>query len=127
MMTGPILEHVNLTVSDNQRSAALFAELFGWHIRWQGPSQYGGHTVHVGDDRFYLALYCSPDHGGDDLAHEKGVPFNHVGLLVDDLLAVKAKVEQAGLTPFSHERYEPGERFYFFDWDGIEYEIVSYA
>ena len=33
----------------------------------------------------------------------------------------------AGLTPFSHGDYAPGRRFYFFDWDGIEFEIVSYA
>ena len=33
----------------------------------------------------------------------------------------------AGLEPFGHDNYDPGERFYFFDWDGIEFEVVSYA
>jgi len=39
----------------------------------------------------------------------------------------RRRVIAAGLTPFSHGDYEPGRRFYFFDWDGIEFEIVSYA
>ena len=30
------------------------------------------------------------------------------------------------LEPFNHDDYEPGRRFYFFDWDGIEFEVVSY-
>ncbi len=32
-----------------------------------------------------------------------------------------------GLQPLGHDDYEPGRRFYFFDWDGIEFEVVSYA
>ena len=31
-----------------------------------------------------------------------------------------------GLETFNHGDYEPGRRFYFFDWDGIEFEVVSY-
>ena len=46
---------------------------------------------------------------------------------VDDLDAVEQRVIAAGLAPFSHGDYEPGRRFYFFDPDGIEYEVVSYA
>ena len=59
-MAAPIIEHVNLTVSDNRRAAALFSSLFGWHIRWEGPARDGGHSIHVGDERFYLALYTPP-------------------------------------------------------------------
>lgn len=126
-MATPIIEHVNLTVSDNRRAAALFGRLFGWHIRWEGPARDGGHSIHVGDERFYLALYTPPNDCGCPKEFAKGAPLNHVGLLVDDLAAVKAGVVAAGLEPFNHQRYDPGERFYFFDWDGIEYEIVSYA
>ena len=61
-----------------------------------------------------------------DKHFSKGEPLNHVGLLVDDLDAAEAVVEEAGLEPFSHGDYEPGKRFYFFDWDGIEFEIISY-
>jgi len=43
-----------------------------------------------------------------------------------DLDATDARGRAEGLTPFSHGNYEPGRRFYFFDPDGIEYEVVSY-
>ena len=46
---------------------------------------------------------------------------------VDDLDAAEAVVKAAGLEPFNHADYEPGRRFYFFDWDGIEFEMVSYS
>ncbi|HKR90939.1 hypothetical protein [Novosphingobium sp.] len=49
-----------------------------------------------------------------------------MGLLVDDLDAAERVVSAAGLQPFNHADYPPGRRFYFFDWDGIEFEIVSY-
>ena len=122
-----IIEHVNLTVSDNRASADLLKRLFGWHVRWEGPSQSGGQSIHVGDDRFYIALYQPAGSASATRGFAKGEPLNHVGLLVDDLPTLLARVEAAGLTPFNHERYEPGERFYFFDRDGIEFEIVSYA
>jgi catechol 2,3-dioxygenase-like lactoylglutathione lyase family enzyme len=119
------IEHVNLTVSDPVRSAALFEKLLGWQVRWQGAAQHGGHTVHVGSDSGYLALYTD---GADHARQVKGVPLNHVGLQVDDLDAAERVVTEHGLTPFSRGQYEPGpESFYFFDWDGIEFEVVRYA
>lgn len=119
------LEHVNITVSHIERSAALLERLCGWYIRWRGPSQLGGETIHVGDERDYIAVYTK---GAPQTARfAKGAPLNHVGLVVDDLDAAEAAVKAAGLEPFNHADYEPGRRFYFFDWDGIEFEMVSYA
>ncbi len=117
------LEHANLTVSDPERSSALLQQLCGWHERWRGAAQMGGWTIHVGNDRDYIALYTA-----DDLRqpYAKGVPLNHIGLVVDDLGGAEEVVVAAGLVPFSHMDYEPGRRFYFFDWDGIEFEVVSY-
>jgi catechol 2,3-dioxygenase-like lactoylglutathione lyase family enzyme len=73
-----------------------------------------------------MALYTGRGvtYSSDDFA--KGRPLNHVGIEVDDLDATEARVIAAGLVPFSHGDYEPGRRFYFFDPDGIEYEVVSY-
>jgi catechol 2,3-dioxygenase-like lactoylglutathione lyase family enzyme len=84
----------------------------------------GGWTIHVGGERDYIAVYTN---GAAVARHAKGLPLNHVGLVVDDLDAAEAVVEAAGLVAFNHGDYEPGRRFYFFDWDGIEFEIVSYA
>ena len=135
-MPSAIIEHANITVTDPDRSAALLEQLCGWEERWRGPSQLGGRTVHVGqpgNGASYLALYSTEDGDTHEEAqpHErrfsKGQPLNHIGLLVDDLDAAERVVVEAGLEPFSHGDYEPGRRFYFFDWDGIEFEIVSYA
>lgn len=117
------LEHVNLTVSDPARTAALLSDLCGWHIRWEGPSKNNGHTIHIGSDSDYLALYTTDETTG---GYHKGQPLNHVGLLVENLAAAEKIVAGANLKPFGHDNYEPGQRFYFFDWDGIEFEVISY-
>ena len=122
-MTAAYLEHANITVSDPERSSQLLQELCGWHERWRGPSQMGGRTIHVGSERDYIALYTHDRTAGP---YVKGVPLNHVGLVVDDLGAAETSVIAAGLVPFNHMDYDPGRRFYFFDWDGIEFEVVSY-
>ncbi|MEM8694997.1 MAG: VOC family protein [Pseudomonadota bacterium] len=126
-MTNGRIEHVNITVTDPKRSADLMRDLFGWKVRWEGPSMLGGHTIHVGNDEDYLALYTNEDMQAADPQFAKGKPLNHVGVVVDDLDAVEREVIAAGLEPFNHDDYEPGRRFYFFDWNGIEFEIVSYA
>lgn len=123
-MTKGRLEHVNLSVTDVERSAALMERLLGWRRRWRGITSEGGETIHVGEDDTYLALYSD---GQDHAGQRKGVPLNHVGLVVDDLAAAEQVVRASGLVPFNHGDYEPGRRFYFFDWDGIEFEVVSYA
>jgi catechol 2,3-dioxygenase-like lactoylglutathione lyase family enzyme len=126
MMALPRIEHVNVTVSDPERAASLMESLFGWRIRWQGPSQNGGHTIHVGTTDNYVALYTARDKTYSDEDFRKGRPLNHIGVEVDELDETEARVVAAGLTPFSHGDYEPGRRFYFLDPDGIEYEVVSY-
>lgn len=117
------IEHVNLTVSDIDRSAQFFEKLLGWKKRWRGAAMNGGETVHVGEETTYLALYTD---GADHAGQKKGRPLNHVGLLVDDLDGAERMVKEHGLEPWGHDDYEPGRRFYFFDWDGIEFEVVSY-
>ena len=119
------LEHVNVTVSDPERAAALMTELFGWKVRWRGPARSGGRTVHVGTDTNYLAFYAAAT-GGYPEGFARAGAFNHIAVEVDDLDAVERRVTAAGLTPFNHGDYEPGRRFYFLDADGIEFEIVSY-
>ncbi len=117
------LEHANISVTDPERSAALLADLLGWKERWRGPSMMGGLSVHVGADHDYIALYTSDEVKGE---YRKGEPLNHIAFTVGDLDAAEAVVVRHGLEPFGHGDYEPGRRFYFFDWDGIEFEVVSY-
>jgi catechol 2,3-dioxygenase-like lactoylglutathione lyase family enzyme len=125
-MSASRIEHVNVTVADPERTSALMQALFDWRIRWRGPAQNGGHTIHVGTKEQYVALYATGDPTQVAEAFPKGRPLNHIGVEVDDLDAAEARVVAAGLKPFSHADYEPGRRFYFLDPDGIEYEVVSY-
>ncbi len=120
------LEHANISVTRPDRSAELFRQLLGWVERWRGESQLGGRTIHVGDPengQTYLAIYTGGHVQGE---FKKGQPLNHIAFVIDDLQAAEQVVVAAGLEPFGHDDYEPGKRFYFFDWDGIEFEVVSY-
>lgn len=123
-MTTATLEHVNISVTDGNRTADLIARLTGWHRRWEGPSLDNGRSIHLGTEDSYVAIHTSPRISG---GFTKSVPMNHIGIAVDDLDAAEGVVIDAGLTPFNHSDYQPGPRsFYFLDWDGIEWEIVSY-
>ncbi len=126
-MSGALIEHVNVTVTDPDRSAALLCELFGWHVRWQGDAIHGGRSVHVGRDDAYLALYAPTTvRDGDDDSYVTVGGMNHIGIVVDDLEAAEQRVLAAGFRTHNHGDYEPGRRFYFNDRDGIEYEVVHY-
>ncbi len=124
----PLLEHVNLTVSNSERTAKQLCALFDWKVRWHGTAADGGYTYHVGTDDFYLALYAPKRTEG---AQPDGFAMvgrlNHVGVVVDDLDAAEKRIVSAGFKPHGHQDYEPGRRFYFYDEDSIEYEVVSYA
>ncbi|MDH3644682.1 MAG: VOC family protein [Gammaproteobacteria bacterium] len=128
MTTSSKLEHVNVTVSNPEATARLLCELFDWHVRWEGPSQMGGHTYHVGTDDDYVAVYTYDGEPGENgrSARIKG-GLNHIGVLVDNLEKIEHRVKAAGLEPFNHMDYDPGRRFYFNDRDGIEFEVVSYV
>ncbi len=128
-MTGK-LEHVNFTVPDPDKTAAWLCDLFGWHVRWTGTAINGGYTVHVGGDDQYLAIYTGPGGSPQAPAHTSYSQiggFNHVGIVVDDLDAIEARVKALGYEPVNHADYEPGRRFYFRDENNVEYEIVSYG
>ena len=124
------LEHLNVTVADPERTAAMLSDLFDWTIRWKGASLLGGHTIHVGGPENgdgYLAIYATE--GDPDPLTARGHlgRLNHIGVLVDDLDMVEQRVIASGYDPYNHGDYEPGRRFYFDDHDGIEYEVVSYG
>ncbi|MEY8838852.1 VOC family protein [Cribrihabitans sp. XS_ASV171] len=121
------LEHTNFTVTDPQTTAAWMEKVFGWRTRWQGEAKNGGFSVHVGEDDTYLALYRPagmPVRGPSSYDTVGGL--NHVAVVVNDLPTTEKAVRDAGFEPHSHADYEPGERFYFHDDNGIEFEVVSY-
>ncbi|MFY0646925.1 VOC family protein [Sulfitobacter geojensis] len=122
-----ILEHANFTVTDPQATARWMEQLFGWHIRWQGDAMAGGHTVHVGSDSQYVALYTpGKDVVANTMSYSQVGCLNHIAVIVDDLDAMEKAVIAQGFKTSNHADYEPGRRFYFHDTDGVEFEVVQY-
>jgi catechol 2,3-dioxygenase-like lactoylglutathione lyase family enzyme len=126
-----ILEHVNVTVANPDKTARMLCAVFGWRIRWQGASKMGGRTVHVGDDEQYLAVYTLGGEKSEKAGSREALAgLNHIGIEVADLAAVEARVKDAGYRTFYHGDF-PDEsparaNFYFEDENGIEFEVASY-
>ena len=121
------IEHLNFTTPDPDKTAAWMCDVFGWRVRWKGGALNGGHSVHVGGDDSYVALY-NPGKplGAAGVSFDRIGGLNHLGVTVDDLDATEARVRAAGFEPHSHGDYDPGRRFYFCDEHGVEFEVVSY-
>lgn len=120
------LEHVNLTVSDLDRSIGFYSDLLGLRVRWR---RHGGDqpaAAHVGDDRHYIAMFQAPPGAGRPVADYEAVGLNHFGFVVDDLDAARERLSSLGVQPHSEADYEPGRRLYFLDPDGVEVELVEY-
>ncbi len=121
------LEHVNLTVSDLDRSIDFYCNLLGLWVRWRREAGEDCAAVHVGDDRYYLALFEARSGSEPPPVDYEAVGLNHFGFVVDDLDAARERLVSLGVTPHSEADYEPGRRLYFFDPDGIEVELVEYS
>ena len=124
------LEHVNVTTADPQSLADILCRLFDWQVRWRGTAIYGGHTIHVGADDNYIAIYGGKPNtrlSAPVESYSLCGGLNHIGVVVDDLDAAEARVKKEGFMPHSHADYEPGRRFYFNGPDDIEIEVVSYG
>ncbi len=121
------LEHVNLTVVDLDRSIDFYCRLFGFSVRWRGAGKDGKPAAHIGSKRFYLALFQATDRTVELQKSYDRVGLNHVGFVVDDIDAMKARLEELGTPCKSEQVYDPGHHVYFFDPSGIEVELTQYA
>lgn len=125
-MSQAMLEHVNFTVTDPKATAKMLCDIFGWSIRWEGEALNNGYTVHVGSDSSYLAVYSRGVHDTPQNSYKTRAGLNHIGIVVDDLDAAETKIKSLGFETHSHADYEPGRRFYFYDADEIEFEVICY-
>ena len=120
------IEHVNVTVTDIQRSIDFYRQLFGWRTRWQATTNAGLPAAHVGDDRCYVAMFQT-SRSGTAVSDYEAVGFNHFGVVVDSLEAMKQRLAGMGVAHGDEQDYEPGRRVYLTDPDGHEIELVQYA
>ncbi|PUB84305.1 MAG: glyoxalase [gamma proteobacterium symbiont of Ctena orbiculata] len=90
------LHHVSLLVADTRRSLAFYQDLLGLDIDPSRPDLgFPGAWLKVGGQQIHLleldnpdALADRPEHGGRD---------RHTAFLVDNLDAIRAKLDQAGI------------------------------
>jgi len=119
------LEHVNLTVSNVERSMTFYQQIFGFQVRWRGKFASGAEGAHIGDDRQYIALMEAEVPGRAEQRMDI-VGLNHYGFVVDDIDSIKHRLKEMGVEPHSEQTYDPGKHLYFMDPDGIEIELVAY-
>lgn len=120
------LEHVNLTVSDLDRSIDFYRRALALRLRWRGRTRTSQEAAHVGNDASYLALFQAEPGEGPVGPDYLSVGLNHFGLLVDDLDRARERLRSSGVTPHHETEEPPGRRLYFFDPDGIEVELADY-
>lgn len=124
------LEHVNLTVRDLPRMLRFVrAALPGWELRGEGLMDFNGRAtrwLHVGTAEQYLALQ---DGGTTDAPDWRGsqAGTQHIGLAVDSLDALLARLSVAGFEP-DHwgETHPHRRRVYVMAPDGIQFEFIEY-
>ena len=120
------LEHINMTVSDLDRSIYFYTTLLGLKLRWRREAGEDTAAAHVGDDRHYLALFQAGSGASPARSDYEAVGLNHFGFVVDDLDEARDRLVDLGISAHSEANYDPGRRLYFLDPDGIEVELVEY-
>ncbi len=124
------VEHVNLVVADIPATLTfLQTALPTWRVRGEGSSQWYGSPrrwLHFGTDDSYITLNDAGTGSNRDL-RSLNVGLAHVGLEVDDVDAVRARLVQAGYEIATIGADHPHRKtIYFHDPAGFEFEFIQY-
>jgi len=124
------IEHANLTVPDIDAAMDFLKTVAPeFRVMHDAISDSGTRWVHFGAGGTYLAL---------EQPHDKALPsslnpryqnygINHLGLIVADMTAVKARLEARGYHEGHIPEITPARiRRYFYDAAGMEWELVEY-
>lgn len=123
------LEHVNLVVTDLNKSLTFYQAAFPhWQIRSKGSGEWYGKLrqwLHFGDDFNYIAL---SDHGEGEIrklsGHQTGLA--HFAYVVKNLDALIMRMCDAGFFVDKGSEHPFRKNAYFIDPDGFEVEFVEY-
>lgn len=124
------LEHANLVVKDIQASLEFITTAFPeWQVRGQGQGQWAGKArnwLHIGTDDDYLTLNDGAEGDNRDLAGlSPGLA--HLGFEVDDLDALKQRMEDKGYPVDIIGRNHPYRKTaYYIDPNGFQFEFIQY-
>ncbi len=147
------IDHINIVVSDLDRSVRFYTELLGFLILRQahlqgawiekivGLKNVSADVVYIiapaGEPRIELLQYKAPAGmivAENSLANTTGL--RHIALRVDDIHALSKKLKQAGIrllsepvtVPSDAVRHDAGQKtlLYFTDPDGVILELAEY-
>lgn len=121
------LEHANISVLDLDRAVKFITTaLPHFRIRGGDQSQHPG-WLHIGTDETYISLTHSPDAQRGKRANYHDLGVNHLGVVVDDVDGVVARLREAGYRQSPTMEVTPWrKRYYFFDEDDMEWEFIEY-
>jgi len=124
------LEHLNLVVTDIEKSLTFYQAAFPhWKVRggdsddWYGKKR---NWIHFGDDYQYLAF---SDNGVGENRDLKGhqVGLAHFAYVTNDIKGVTKRLQDAGFKIAIKGADDPFKNnVYFIDPDGYEIEFVEY-
>ena len=123
------LEHLNLVVSDLDKTLAFYQAAFPhWTVRGGGTGDWYGKPrkwIHFGDDYHYLAF---SDHGEGQNRDLKGaqVGLAHFAYVTTDLDGIVKRLTGAGFEVDKGSEDPYRNNVYFIDPDGYEVEFVEY-
>ena len=124
------LEHINLVVSDIDKSLAFYQVAFPhWGVRGGGEGKWYGKDrtwLHFGDDYQYIALNDDGVGNNRDLTgHQIGLA--HFAFVTSDLKGLVKRLADAGFIIDKQGADDPfRDNVYFIDPAGYEVEFVQY-
>ena len=121
------LEHANVSVRDAASIIRFLGTAFpSFRVRGEGLDDLGRPWCHFGDDEMYVAL-TSLGAGETRRPYGNTCGLNHLGFEVDDIDALRQRMEGAG---YQHnlrfDDHPARRRIYFHDAEGNDWEFVEY-
>jgi catechol 2,3-dioxygenase-like lactoylglutathione lyase family enzyme len=123
------LEHANLVVRDIDATIRFLQTAFPeFRIRFDGRDPGGKRWVHIGTAETYISLTQATGESENPRKPYSGVPgVNHLGYEVDDVGALRDRLQAAGYRESTPPNRHPfRRRVYFGDADGNDWEFVQY-
>ena len=120
------MEHANISVRDIAKAVRFITTaLPDFRIRG-GDTSGREEWLHVGTDDTYISLAHQP-RGTSEGRNPLDLRVNHIGIVVQDVAGVIARLEAAGYRQdYMPEVSEWRKRYYFLDDDGQQWEFIEY-
>ncbi|MEP7072111.1 MAG: VOC family protein [Verrucomicrobiota bacterium] len=117
------LDHVALSVRDVERSAAWYAEVFGFRNLY--PGKWNGIPVFMGNEQMAIALFPTRDAGTQEPGRRRGILDFAFRTSGEELRKAQSELTDRGIA-FAFQDHEISHSIYLRDPDGHEVEITSY-